>query len=66
MPKRLAASTRNFADAIFDFLPDATIVIDRDGKVVAWNKAMEALTGVPDFHHSRIMEQFHIPYTPHS
>ncbi len=47
MPKRLAASTQNFADAIFDFLPDATIVIDRDGKVIAWNKAMEALTGVP-------------------
>ncbi len=36
-----------FRDAIIDFLPDATLVIDRDGIVIAWNKAMEALTGVP-------------------
>jgi len=31
---------------IIDFLPDATFVIDRDGKVVAWNKAIEAMTGI--------------------
>jgi PAS domain S-box-containing protein len=31
---------------IIDFLPDATLVIDRDGKVVAWNKAIEAMTGI--------------------
>ena len=31
---------------IIDFLPDATFVIDRDGKVVAWNRAIEAMTGV--------------------
>lgn len=31
---------------IIDFLPDATFVIDRDGKVVAWNKAIEEMTGV--------------------
>jgi PAS domain S-box-containing protein len=29
-----------------DFLPDATMVVDNDGKVVAWNKAMEKLTGI--------------------
>ncbi|WP_292419475.1 SpoIIE family protein phosphatase [Methanoregula sp.] len=34
-------------DAIFDFLPDATLVIDRNGIVIAWNKAMETMTGVP-------------------
>jgi len=33
-------------DAIIDFLPDATFVIDRDGKVIAWNLAMEMMTGV--------------------
>ncbi|MCK9566846.1 MAG: PAS domain S-box protein [Methanothrix sp.] len=31
---------------IIDFLPDATFVIDRDGKVIAWNKAIEAMTGI--------------------
>ncbi len=38
---------RSFPDAIIDFLPDATLVIDREGKVIAWNRAMEDLTGVP-------------------
>lgn len=33
-------------DAIVDFLPDATFVIDRGGKVIAWNLAMEMMTGV--------------------
>ncbi|MFA4878333.1 MAG: SpoIIE family protein phosphatase [Methanoregula sp.] len=37
---------QTFHDAIIDFLPDATFVIDRDGKVIAWNKAMEVMTGV--------------------
>lgn len=31
---------------IIDFLPDATFVIDNDKKVIAWNKAMEEMTGV--------------------
>ena len=32
---------------IIDFLPDATFVIDIEGRVIAWNLAMEELTGVP-------------------
>ena len=32
---------------IIEFLPDATLVIDRDGRVIAWNRAMEEMTGVP-------------------
>ncbi|MCX5814838.1 MAG: PAS domain S-box protein, partial [Proteobacteria bacterium] len=32
---------------IIDFLPDATLVIDRDKRVVAWNRAIEEMTGVP-------------------
>ncbi|WP_134213026.1 PAS domain-containing sensor histidine kinase [Pelotomaculum propionicicum] len=32
---------------IIDFLPDATFVIDRDGRVIAWNHAIEEITGVP-------------------
>jgi PAS domain S-box-containing protein len=31
---------------IIEFLPDATFVIDRQGRVEAWNRAMEELTGV--------------------
>jgi PAS domain-containing protein/DNA-binding CsgD family transcriptional regulator len=31
---------------IIDFLPDATFAIDIYGKVIAWNKAVEELTGV--------------------
>ena len=31
---------------ILDFLPDATFIIDRHSKIVAWNKAIEELTGV--------------------
>ncbi|MBL0712604.1 MAG: PAS domain S-box protein, partial [Desulfosarcina sp.] len=31
---------------IIDFLPDATFVVDREGRVVAWNKAIERLTGI--------------------
>lgn len=36
-----------FHDAVLEFLPDATFVIDLEGRVVAWNRAMELLTGVP-------------------
>jgi len=35
---------RRMAD-IINFLPDATLVIDRDGKVIAWNHALELMTG---------------------
>jgi len=38
-------SQRRLAD-IINFLPDATFVIDRDGKVIAWNHAIEMMTGV--------------------
>jgi PAS domain S-box-containing protein len=41
----LEESERRLAD-IIDFLPDATLVIDQQGSVIAWNRSMEALTGV--------------------
>ena len=41
----LKDSKRRLAD-IINFLPDATAVIDKDGKVIAWNKAIEDMTGV--------------------
>jgi PAS domain S-box-containing protein len=31
---------------IIEFLPDATFVIDNDRKVIAWNRAIEEMTGV--------------------
>ena len=31
---------------IINFLPDATFVIDLEGRVIAWNKAIEEMTGV--------------------
>ncbi len=30
----------------FRFLPDATMVINKDGRVIAWNRAIEAMTGI--------------------
>lgn len=38
-------SERRQAD-IIDFLPDATFVIDQHGRVIAWNKAIEEMTGI--------------------
>jgi PAS domain S-box-containing protein len=38
-------SERRLTD-IINFLPDATLVIDKDGKVISWNKAMEVMTGI--------------------
>ncbi|HYA41401.1 MAG TPA: PAS domain S-box protein, partial [Syntrophobacteraceae bacterium] len=43
--KALKESQQQLAD-IIDFLPDATFVIDREGKVIAWNRAIEEMTGV--------------------
>ena len=41
----LRESERRLAD-IIDFLPDATLAIDLKGKVIAWNHAIEEMTGV--------------------
>ena len=40
---RLARQLKN----IIEFLPSAIFAIDRDGIVIAWNRAMEDLTGIP-------------------
>ncbi|PKL57279.1 MAG: hypothetical protein CVV35_00735 [Methanomicrobiales archaeon HGW-Methanomicrobiales-6] len=42
---RLKESERRLAD-IIEFLPDATFVIDTGGHVIAWNRAIEKMTGV--------------------
>jgi PAS domain S-box-containing protein len=32
---------------MIDLMPDAVLIVDRDGRVVVWNKALERLTGTP-------------------
>jgi PAS domain S-box-containing protein len=41
----LRESQRRLSD-IIEFLPDATLVVDRDGRVIAWNRAIETMTGI--------------------
>ena len=43
--KALKESERRLTD-IINFLPDATFAIDREGKVIAWNRAIEEMTGI--------------------
>lgn len=43
--EQLYTTNPQFLD-IIDFLPDATLVIDRNKKVAAWNRAIEDMTGV--------------------
>lgn len=42
----LQAAQKELLD-IIEFFPDATFVIDGDRKVIAWNRALEHMTGVP-------------------
>ena len=44
--ERLRKYQRRESD-IINFLPDATFAIDSNGVVIAWNKAIEEMTGVP-------------------
>jgi PAS domain-containing protein/two-component sensor histidine kinase len=42
----LAESEQQLQD-IIEFLPDATFAIDREGRIIAWNRAVEVMTGRP-------------------
>ena len=44
--KALQASRKLLSDLI-DFLPDATLAINNEGRVIIWNKAIEKMTGIP-------------------
>ena len=44
--KEALANAHQQLEAIFNFLPDPTFVVDAEGRVVMWNRAMEELTGV--------------------
>ncbi len=39
--------SRQLQADIFDFLPDATFVVDLEKRVIAWNRAMEQMSAVP-------------------
>jgi len=41
-----AQETQRRLTDIIDFLPDPTMVMDEESRVIAWNRAMEQLTGV--------------------
>jgi len=41
----LRESERRLSD-IIEFLPDATLAINREGVVIAWNRAIEEMTGI--------------------
>jgi len=45
MREALRESEQRLSD-IIEFLPDATFAIDKKGTVIAWNRAMEEMTGV--------------------
>ncbi|MHB8158854.1 MAG: sensor domain-containing protein, partial [Desulfocucumaceae bacterium] len=44
--EKLLSAHRQMMEVI-DFLPDATFVVDGEEKVIAWNRAMEEMTGLP-------------------
>jgi len=44
--KEVLEKSEQKLSAIINFLPDATFVIDNDGTVIAWNQAVEKMTGV--------------------
>jgi len=44
--QELAESRQRFEN-IFDFMPDATLAVDMEKRVIAWNRAMEVMSDVP-------------------
>jgi PAS domain S-box-containing protein len=44
--EELRKSQRQLKD-IIEFLPDATMAIDRDKRIFIWNRAIEEMTGIP-------------------
>lgn len=40
-------NTQQHMASIFEMLPDPTFVVDMDGAIIAWNRAMARLTGLP-------------------
>jgi len=45
--EKALAKSRNLLEEIIDFLPDATLAVDSSQRIIAWNRIMEELTGIP-------------------
>ena len=45
--EKALANSRNLLEEIIDFLPDATLAVDLSHNIIAWNRIMEDLTGIP-------------------
>ena len=45
-PRKPRRESEEKLQDIIDFLPDATFAIDMEGRVIAWNRAIEEMTGV--------------------
>ena len=58
--------TQRRLDHIIEFLPDATLVVDNEHRVIAWNRAIEAMTGVPkDMILGKTGYEYAIPFYGH-
>lgn len=44
--EELSATNKQLKDTI-EFLPDATFIVDKDKKILAWNRSIEEMTGIP-------------------
>ena len=44
--EQLLLDSEKYISDIIDFLPDATFAIDHSGHVIAWNRAIEEMTGI--------------------
>ncbi len=44
---RVLDDTRLFLESVFESVPAGIIVLDREGRVSHWNRAMSGLTGIP-------------------
>ncbi len=44
---KIKEEANSHLEKIIELLPDATFVIDHEGRVIYWNKAIEDMTGVP-------------------
>ncbi|HOJ97036.1 MAG TPA: PAS domain S-box protein [Methanospirillum sp.] len=45
--EKALAKSRKLLEEIIDFLPDATLAVDSSERIIAWNRTMEELTGIP-------------------
>ena len=45
--ERFIDNSRQQLEYLLNFLPDPTFAVDIEGRVIAWNHAMEKLSGIP-------------------